>query len=614
MPAHLLRGITPLPHSVLLPRTSQTFHHRCTIVATILSTGQAVAQIITEREVAAGELRGSERYWAYNGLDCMVTEEVRSVLAPRVAADPNLNRTYRFELACQAPAMAMMLRGAAFDEAACSSAIKDWEKEERKLTAICSAACAEIWDLKDKTKGKCNDAKPHYWSNSKRAAAATKKGNDPGFVECADDDLRCVCLKCGAKRCHPRPFNPLSSSQCLHLFYELLELPTQYSRKGERGRTADDDAIDHLIAKPSTKDPALSILQAVRDCRKAHKQIGFLKSTRSCDGRLRQSVNVGATETGRWSASKDPFREGTNFQNIADQSRHVIVADPGLWLFYADLEQAESKIVAYDAEDLGYIQAHNSGDVHTFVAKMVWPELPWPGDAKGDRAVADQPTLWDRDHSFRDYSKHVQHGGNIGQTPVGMARDAHIPVKQAREVYERMYGQAFPAVRRRQKEIMAQVSQTGILTTPLLRKRQFFGRLWEASTQREGLAQTQQSTIADLLNLALLRIWDELDGGVNLMNAPRPSDPNKVWLLAQVHDAVLGLIRPHDITTLKRVIELMTIPIRIRGQICTIGVDVAIGTNFRHFNPKKPETVGGIGKWHCEGEKIILHNTRDFLA
>lgn len=562
-----------------------------------------MSTIITEKDIAGG-LRGSEQYWVYNGLDCCITEEVRGVLASRVNADPAVRRTYNFELSCQAPAMAMMLRGTAFDENACTKAIREWEVEERRAVEHARSEIGDLWDKKEPRKGKCFiDKKPHRWSDRKnRAKDAPPPEGKPH------------CEKCNIDRFTASGFNPLASPQVIKLLYGILKLPTQHSRKGARGVTADDEALEKLKHMEKTSERDAGIIRSILDCRKARKQIGFLKSRRSCDGRLRQSVNVGATETGRWSASKDPFREGTNFQNIADRSRNVLVADPGLWLFYADLEQAESKIVAYDAEDQGYVDAHNAGDVHTVVAKMVWPELPWPDDnGKLDREVADGKTPWDPEHSFRDYAKHVQHGGNIGQTPFGMARDAHIPLKQAQDVYERMYGQAFPGVRRRQKEIMAQVASTGILVTPLGRKRQFFGRLWEPATQREGMAQTQQSSIADLINLALWRIWIELDTGVNVLNAPRLGDPNRVWLLAQIHDAILGLIRPHDIETLGRIKELMTIPTQIRGQTCTVGVDIALGKNFRHFNPKKPETVGGISSWHVENGRVEIHNTKHHL-
>jgi DNA polymerase I-like protein with 3'-5' exonuclease and polymerase domains len=282
-----------------------------------------------------------------------------------------------------------------------------------------------------------------------------------------------------------------------------------------------------------------------------------------------------------------------------------------LWLFYADLEQAESRIVAYDAECEQDIEDHISGDTHTGLCRDLFPDLPWP-NGLADKRVAQTPLPWDSTHDYRSVAKIVRHGTNIGMQGASIGREIHSDKKTGDRLREQ-YFERYPENLRRQKEIMAQVATTGILVTPVGRKRQFFGRLWDAGTQREGLAQTQQSTIADVLNLALWRIWKELDLGVNVMNAPRASDPNRVWLLAQVHDAILGLIRPHDITTLLRIKELMTVPIKIRGRVCTIPVEIFLGRNFRHFNPSQPKTIGGLAGWKIEGDKLRVFNTREDL-
>ena len=79
-------------------------------------------------------------------------------------------------------------------------------------------------------------------------------------------------------------------------------------------------------------------------------QSGTLKSRRDPDGRWRSTFNVCAAVTGRMSSSKSPYHTGGNKQNIADKNRGMFIPDTGLWIFYADLEQAESKLVAYDAQ------------------------------------------------------------------------------------------------------------------------------------------------------------------------------------------------------------------------------------------------------------------------
>lgn len=505
---------------------------------------------------------GMRKHWAYNGTDCCVTREVFDVLYPRL--DDLTRRTYEFELACQAPALTMTLRGVMVDEGARSETLDILKAEERAKRSELGSVLAPVWDKLERRKGKCTDGKNHKW---------------PRGVE----DSVSSCGKCGAGRLVASDFNPLSVPQVKKAVYSKLGLPVQIHRKTKLP-TVDDEALSRLALKYPAQAP---FLNAILEARGVRKQIGFLNSRVSVDGRLRASFNVGAAETGRWSSSKSAFMEGTNFQNIADRSRNIFVCDPGLVLFYADLEQAESRCVAYDAEDEAYIAAHESGDVHTAVARMLWPEFAWTGDIVKDKEIAEQPTPWDAFHPYRYFAKIVQHGTNIGMTPVGIAREAHIKIADAEDV-QRRYFQAFKRVAQRQREIRAQVRQTGRLVTPLGRKRQFFGRLWDESTQKEALAQTQQSMIGDILNVALWRVWEELDTKVHTIgHSPHPSDPNKVWLIAQVHDAILGEIRQGDAETLARVKELMSIPVSIRGRTMTVPVEILVGKTWRKSDMKK---------------------------
>jgi DNA polymerase I-like protein with 3'-5' exonuclease and polymerase domains len=162
----------------------------------------------------------------------------------------------------------------------------------------------------------------------------------------------------------------------------------------------------------------------------------------------------------------------------------------------------------------------------------------------------------------------------------------HIPEKVAKEAMDRLAA-AFPRRLARQREIIAEITSTGSLKTFLGRRRQFFERLYDSSTHREGLAQTQQSTISWLLGMGLWRVWSELDSSVNIDKAPKPSDPNRVWLLAQVHDAILGMVRVGDLATLHEVRRLMDIPLVIRGRTCHIPTEVLYGTSWRHSDMKK---------------------------
>lgn len=565
-----------------------------------------MARIVTNAEIASGAVFGPEKHWTYNALDCCITREVFDVLAPRI--DAAARRCYDFERGLGAVAMTMMLRGVLVDELRRQEIVARLEKEKAALRKRLGELTASIWDKQERRKGKCDDGKPHKWPKVDSPTLKTKTGK-PRKVPLPDDDPNNKCEKCGKGRLVAADINPLSPVQMKKLFYERLRLPEQYNHKSHL-LSVDDECLEALIAKcPGHAD----ILECVRDARHNSKQIGFLKSKTSSDGRMRSSFNVGAADTDRWSSSKCPYWEGTNLQNVSDENRCVFVADPGMLLGYVDLEQAESNVVAHDAQDEGYIKAHKSGDVHTSVARMVWTDRPWTGDLKKDRAIAEEPAPWDPYHELRWYAKHVQHGTNIGMTPVGIARDAHTTQAKAKEM-QNAYFDAFPRVRARQREIDATVRETGMLVSPFGRRRQFFDRLWDSATLRKAKAQTQQHMVAWILNMAMWRIWKELDGDVNTRrNAPSVEQPNKVWLLAQEHDAILFEFREGDWQTLERVKELMAVPVKIHGRIMTIGCDLKVGKHFTKFDPKKPETVGGLAKYAVKDGKMVVFNRKEDL-
>lgn len=102
----------------------------------------------------------------------------------------------------------------------------------------------------------------------------------------------------------------------------------------------------------------------------------------------------------------------TNLQNIARDLRHIFIADPGRKICGIDLEQAESREVAWLCwvlfGDPSYMDACLSGDLHTTVSRLGWPHLPWTGDIKKDRAIAEGPFY--RWYTYRDMAKKLGHG------------------------------------------------------------------------------------------------------------------------------------------------------------------------------------------------------------
>ncbi len=321
--------------------------------------------------------------------------------------------------------------------------------------------------------------------------------------------------------------------------------------------------------------PLCRAILAVRD---KQKQLGSLAAKLTPDGRYPSSFNVGAAWTGRFSSSKNPFGLGGNLQNVAPKHRRVFIADPGMEIGYADYMQGESNIVAHLSGDPKYIEAHRLGDVHTYVTRYVWPELPWTGDLAKDKKIAKQNPPWDlaEGHDYRFQCKRIQHGSNYGLTPFGISMIAQIPLSEAKRAYN-SYMTEFDYIPAWQAWVRSQVLEHKPLSNALGRPWLPFGRPWDKHTWRQALSFLPQSLLADIDDIALYRVWLDLE-------------EQEVQLLAQVHDALLHQFPKGHYDLEREVLKRMQIPVPItdyRGntRIMTIGVETATGANWGHISP-----------------------------
>lgn len=503
--------------------------------------------------------KGQLKSWAYNALDCTGTAEICDVLLPRL--NENQARTYAFERALQAPALSMMLRGVRVDQNKRNEMVTSLKRElNSDLKRIAKIPeIVEKWDGRIKETGVCPGTfgKRHKWP----------KGEP-------DETRRCKV--CNVPRMAVDAFNPNSPTQTAHLFYDLLKVPEFTNKTGEV--STDEDVLERI----GRKFPEFAgITEPILGVRNKKKQLGSLAARLSPDGRYPSSFNVGAAWTGRFSSSKNPFGLGGNLQNVAERHRRVFIADPGMDMGYADYMQGESNIVAHLSGDEKYIEAHRLGDVHTYVTRYIWPELPWTGDLKKDKLVAKQNPPWDTapGHDYRFQCKRIQHGSNYGLTPRGISLIAHIPINEAKRAYEN-YMSEFDHIPAWQDHIAKDIREHKSLTNPLGREITLFGRPWDKHTIKQGLAFLPQSTLADIENIAMWRVWNELE-------------TEGVLLLAQVHDALLHEFPRERQDLEKRVLELMSIPVSVtdiydKTRIMIIGVETATGRNWGHTSKDNP--------------------------
>lgn len=465
------------------------------------------------------------RHQVYNGLDCCLTFEIFEHLSKQLQQknEPYQQLIYSFERGMQGPALELMERGWLIDEEQRKKGQELLRAKKFKLESILNSYGYALWD---------------------------------------------------------KSLNANSPAQLKKLFYEIMRFPEHHSiTQGQRKVSTNREALEKL----SNYFYAVPLVNIILSLRETTKKLSVLDTEVSPDGRMRTSYNVAGTETGRWSSSSSADGSGTNLQNITPELRRMFIADPGQKLCYLDLEQAESRVVGLlvwlRCQDSSYLDACESGDLHTTTAKLVWPDLAWTGDSGQDRFLADK--IFYRHFSYRDMSKRGGHGTNYYGTPRTMAR--HLKVEERLMVdFQKSYFKAFPGISEWHKWVKYELGINQSLTTLLGRKRVFYGRSGDDSTLREAIAYEPQSVVGDILNTALWRVWQY---------------ERRVQILGQVHDAIVFQY-PDDPYTeqeiLSKCLELTRIPITTANRTIVISSECKIGYNWANKSESNPM---GLTKW-----------------
>jgi DNA polymerase I-like protein with 3'-5' exonuclease and polymerase domains len=455
---------------------------------------------------------GSEQ--VYNALDCCLTYEVFSELSKQI---PMAEPAYNFELALQAPVLEMMLRGFRVDPAARELALQDVTRNLERLDHIIQTLANAIWG---------------------------------------------------------KPLNPNSGPQLKTLFYEHLGInPIAVHAKGETKFPMDRSVLEKI----ENYFQARPLVKAILAHRDLEKQKQVLQTEVDSDWRMRTSYNIGGTKSARFSSSKSPTGTGGNLQNVTEELRHVFIPDPGYVLCGIDAEQSDSRMVGFMCgvlfDDWAYLDACESGDLHTTVARMVWSkELPWTGDLKEDRKIAEG--IFHRHHSYRDVCKRIGHGRNFYGQPFTLSQETSVPLKLVQEFCTK-YSAAFPAIERWQEWVASELQTRQQLTSIHGRKRDFFDRTDAKETLRKGLAYLAAAATADNINLGMWRIWRHMP---------------EVQLLAQVHDAIYFQF-PDTLDkneTIRKAQSLLEIPLFApNGRRFVVPTDVKLGYNWGNYIPEK---------------------------
>lgn len=295
-----------------------------------------------------------------------------------------------------------------------------------------------------------------------------------------------------------REINPRSPKAKLELLREKgYVIPT----KRKTGKESTDELS---LKKLRLKHPQDGDLRALLEIAGIEKALSSYLRVRTLDDkRIRFMLDPHGTETGRMSCSNDPWYGGFNAQTMTDYVKGMIEFAPDTDRVFLefDLEQAETRFVAYDAceETLLGMLTRNE-DIHRYVAAEIYGK-----------------PMADVTHDERQLGKKSGHGANYNmgvttfQDSCLKEMDLVLDRKMATRTLE-AYHRLFPGIRRWHARIRDTVYRERRLSNPLGRVRYFYGRT-DDNTYREAYAYRPQSTIGDLTNHMMLKLVDRRTEG-----------------------------------------------------------------------------------------------------
>jgi len=502
-----------------------------------------------ELDEKADKLSDSEIYWTYCALDCCVTYDVIKVIEPQL--DDVSRATYQTSIATIPVVLEMMLEGLPVDLAARRKSLEHYEEVYAQL--------------------------------------------ESGFVRLCHEGLGISLDR--SKRDRGRssvPINEASPKDVQYLFHTVLQIPEKKKRKKgqDEAKTTTDREVLEGLRSYYFAEVFVNFILAMRDAKKA---IGFLKTKLDADNHIRCSFNVAGTTTGRLNSSFSDMGTGTNLQNISGKQKNIFVADEGWMLVDIDLEQGDSRGVGAIAwnwfvESHGeawagsYLDACESGDLHTTVTKMAWTNLGWEAaaDAGALRKIAEQQAY--RENSYRDLSKKLGHGTNYLGQPNTMAMHSKLPVSTIVD-FQKNYFSAFGCIKAWQVETIRQLRETRCLITPWGRRRFFWNDPNAVPTHNAAIAYSPQSTTGEFINR-----------GAIALQRYRDSHRLPVRLLLQVHDSLVLMVKRRGIEeTIPTILEQLRVVLPlVKGREFTIPHGVKVGWNYGMASPDNPY---GLSKW-----------------
>ncbi len=306
-------------------------------------------------------------------------------------------------------------------------------------------------------------------------------------------------------------FNLNSPKQLGDALFEKLGLP--HGKKTKTGWSTSAETLEKL----RYDHPAVKMVLDYRALAKLKSTYceGLLKVV-APDGRIHSSFNQTETRTGRISSTEPNLQNIPVRTELGREMRRFFVARPGWVLVDADYSQIELRVLAHVANDQNMIRAFQEGrDIHRSTAAQVFhmpEELVTP--------------------LMRSRAKAVNFGIVYGIGAFSLSKNIHVSVAEARR-YIADYLTNFSGVDAYMKRVVEEAKENGWVQT-LFGRRRYLPELrssnhnLRAFGERVARNMPIQGTAADIIKIAMIRVWDRLK---------RENMQSK--LILQVHDELI---------------------------------------------------------------------------
>ncbi len=306
-------------------------------------------------------------------------------------------------------------------------------------------------------------------------------------------------------------FNLNSPKQLGEALFVKMGLPAK--KKTKSGYSTNAEVLEGLAADY----PVVAKILEYRTLAKLKSTYcdGLLKVI--CDdGRIRSSLNQTETRTGRISSTEPNLQNIPVRSELGREMRKFFKAKDGCVLIDADYSQIELRVLAHMANDKNMIDAFNNGDdIHAITASQVF-NMP---------LMMVTPLM-------RSRAKAVNFGIVYGIGAFSLAKDIGVTRAEA-DSYIKGYLAHFSGVQKYMKNVVETAKENGYVETVFARRRYLpeltsSNAMMRAFGERVALNMPIQGTAADIIKIAMIRVWESLK-----------KQCLKAKLIMQVHDELI---------------------------------------------------------------------------